>query len=343
MNFFDAAAGPTAWLTPSALSGLGEYALFRLINSWLGGQINDLGLAMMGRMMRFVAGIGLPFATAWILFHGYRIMAGAREPMMGLVVKGMKFALVFGIATTMGLGNIQLHGWFTEELDSAVHELVTGKTDQTTADAIDKNLAMLQVAMTAIDSVQLLEPNAAIEEEKKTAKHWATLGVAGPALMAGVMLLLWKFVIALWIGFAPLFIFGLMFEQTKPMFFQWLKYGIGTLFSMAVLSFVSNLVLELTLRVSAGLWIAKLANIPGLAGEGITSQAMTQGGVGLVLTLLIMTVPPVAAHFFGGQIGNALHYSAFDRSNQPGPLGQQPGSYDKTLHRGDDRTKKTLG
>jgi type IV secretion system protein VirB6 len=56
---------------------------------------------------------------------------------------------------------------------------------------------------------------------------------------------------------------------------------------------------------------------------------MQQGGIGLLLTVLIVSVPPMAAMFFQGTLGNFLTYSAFatQRGNAPGPQGQPPGSY----------------
>jgi len=40
-------------------------------------------------------------------------------------------------------------------------------------------------------------------------------------------------------------------------------------------------------------------------------QMTEQGGIGLILTMLIITVPPMAANFFQGTLGNFMHYSAF--------------------------------
>lgn len=327
MDLLSAASNVLSWLSPSIDSGIADYAIFRIVSGWLTNRIGDFGLALMGRTMGFVGGVGLCLVTLWLLFQGYQVLSGKlREPLMGLVVNGLKIALCFGIATTMAVGGVKLHDFLTTDMDEAVHEIVTGKKGKTTADSIDENLAYLQIAMTAIDGIQVLDGNTELAEEKRTAKFWAGLGAAGPALAAGVMLLLMKFVIAMWVGFGPLFIFALAFDATKGMFHRWLQYGLGTLFSMAMLSFVSNLILDLMIRVSATMWLAKLVNIPGMSTEGISSQAMQQGGLGIVLTMLILSVPPVAAHFFQGQVGNFMHYSAFGGQGTPGAQGQPPGS-----------------
>lgn len=317
MDLLTASSNLLSWLSSSIDSGIADYAIFRIVNSWLTGRIGDFGLALMGRMMGFVGGVGLCFVTLWFVIQSYQVLTGKlREPLMGLVVQGLRITLCFGIATTMAMGNLNLHRFFSTDMDQAIHELVTGEKGKTTADSIDKNLAYLQIALTAIDGVQVLDDNPELIEEKRTAKLMAGLGAAGPALSAGVMLLLMKFIIAMWVGFGPLFVFALAFDATKGMFHRWLQYGLGTLFSMAMLSFISGLILDLMIRVSTAMWVAKLLNIPGMSAEGISSQAMQQGGLGLVLTMLIISVPPVAAHFFQGQVGTFLHAAAFGGGGQ---------------------------
>ncbi|WP_213947920.1 hypothetical protein [Luteibacter sp. dw_328] len=71
------------------------------------------------------------------------------------------------------------------------------------------------------------------------------------------------------------------FDQTKDLFKRWLIYGIGTMFSMA-----------------------------------------------LLLSILIVSVPPMAAMFFQGTLGSALTYSVFQGAgSKPRPQGQPDGSW----------------
>jgi type IV secretion system protein VirB6 len=51
--------------------------------------------------------------------------------------------------------------------------------------------------------------------------------------------------------------------------------------------------------------------------------------MGLILTTLILTAPPMAAMFFQGTLGSFMAYSQIGGSGvgaQPGPQGQPPGS-----------------
>nr|WP_288359116.1 type IV secretion system protein [uncultured Pseudomonas sp.] len=117
-----------------------------------------------------------------------------------------------------------------------------------------------------------------------------------------------------------------MFEQTKDLFKKWLYYVLGTLFSMAMLSVVSAMVLKFTVKVAGPYWAMKL--IPLGNAEGLSSQALQQGGIGLLMTLLIVSVPPMAAALWQGSMASFMHFSAFSgAASAPGPQGQPPGSY----------------
>lgn len=46
-------------------------------------------------------------------------------------------------------------------------------------------------------------------------------------------------------------------------------------------------------------------------------MAMQQGGLGLILTVLIVTAPPMAASFFSGVLGQFSAYNQFSNPNIP--------------------------
>jgi type IV secretion system protein VirB6 len=77
------------------------------------------------------------------------------------------------------------------------------------------------------------------------------------------------------------------------------------------------------------MWGAKIVNnLLGNSTEGLSSVAMQQGGMGLLLTALIVSVPPMAAMFFQGTLGNFMSYSVFNGGNNSvGPNGQPPGAW----------------
>ncbi|CAD7744323.1 hypothetical protein LMG31887_42560 [Xanthomonas hydrangeae] len=250
----------------------------------------------------------------------------SRESAMAVMGKATKIVFIVMIATSLGTNGAPLHKTLTQNLDKELHQLFTDEEDTTSADAIDQNLALTQLALAAVDVVRI-DPESL--EQKRSAMLMAGVGASSPAMAAGAMLLLFKFTMAFLIGVGPIFVLALMFDATKDLFKKWLFYVIGTLFSMSMLSVVSAIVLKLSYKVAAALWAAKGINsLMGNDVEGLSSQAMQQGGIGLLLTTVIITIPTVAAALWQGSMGSFMAFSAFDRAgSSPGPQGQAPGSY----------------
>lgn len=313
------------------MSGIGDFAFFALIYRYLKEEIDTFGLELMGRMMVWASGIALVAVNLWIVWVGYRVLTGQyREPLAALVVRGLRVVVIVGAATGMSVFGADLHRFFTENLDQEVHELFTGQAGKTAAESIDENLAYMQLALGAIDAVQVLDGNEEARERKARALMFAGFGTGGPPMAAGAMLLMYQFFVAMFVGLGPLFILCLLFEQTRELFRKWLLYGIGTLFSMAMLSVVTAIAMKLAARVAVAMWVSRAVKmaIPGADVEGLSSLALQQGGIGLLLTTVIITVPPVAAVFFAGTMGSFMHYSAFSGvASAPGPQGQPPGAY----------------
>jgi type IV secretion system protein VirB6 len=315
-------------------TSIGDFVYFKLIYDYLNNEIETHGLELMQRMMTWASGMALVLVTLWILIQGFRMVTGqSREPIMQVVSNMAKIALIVAAATTMSIAGSNLHTFFTTDLSSSINTLFTG-SDQTAAELIDQNLAYTQIAMSAIDAVQLVQGDEEGRDAKARALMFAGFGSASPPMAAGAMLLLYQFTIAIFIGLGPLFILCLIFDQTKELFKKWLMYGIGTLFSMAVLAMVTSICLTMMTKIGAAVWSAKFVNsMMKIDSEGLSSQSMQQGGIGLLLTVLIVSVPPLAAMFFQGTMGNFLTYSAFGAGgNRLGPQGQPPGSHVPPAH-----------
>jgi type IV secretion system protein VirB6 len=298
------------------------FVYYVLIYNWLSDKINSFGMDLTHSLMSWASAVALVLVTLWIMIQGYRMITGqSRESLMAMVTNMTRIVVIVTAATTMGILGSDLHTLLTTELSTDINQLFTGN-DQTAAQTIDENLAWTQLALASIDAVQIEPGNEDLATTKSRALLMAGFGTASPPMAAGAMLLLYQFTLALFIGLGPLFILCLIFDQTKDLFRRWLLYGIGTVFSMAALSFVSSIVLQLTLRVSAALWTSNaINNLTGQGAEGLSSQALQQGGLGLLLTVLIISVPPLAANFFQGTMGAFYFNSAF---GQPGAARQGP-------------------
>ncbi|WP_425611812.1 type IV secretion system protein [Xanthomonas campestris] len=108
---------------------------------------------------------------------------------------------------------------------------------------------------------------------------------------------------------------------------------------MSVLAVMTSIALDMVTKVSMAFWGSSL--LGSVLGQdfasGINSQALQQGGMGLILTTLILTAPPMAAMFFQGTLGAFTPYAAMGAAtgasgaaSRPGPQGQPPGSYGYT-------------
>ncbi|MBV6792478.1 type IV secretion system protein [Xanthomonas campestris pv. daturae] len=313
------------WYQPLADANLGDFVLFKLVNDYFNSEIQDFGMDLMKRAMRWVSAIALTVTTLWILILGYRIATGqSRESAMATMIKAGKVALIISFASALGANGAMLHQSMTQNLDKEIHTLFTGK-ESTAADAIDENLAYTQIALATLDAVRVESTEPEMLEKKGRAMLMAGFGTASPPMAAGAMLLLFKFTMAFLIGIGPIFILALVFDQTKDLFKKWLFYVIGTLFSMSMLSVVTAMVLKFTAKVAAAYWAVKF--IPFGNAEGLSSQALQQGGIGLIMTMLIITVPTIAAALWQGNMGTFLTYTAFNNAASPGPQGQPAGSY----------------
>jgi len=315
------------------MNNLGDYAYYVLVYNYLQHQIGLFQQNVLGSAMAWASAVALVLVTMWIMIQGYRMITGqSRESMMALVLNAARITIIVTAASSASIFSQPLQNFFAADgsgsLGADISGLVSGESSPVAQ--IDRNMAATQLTLAAIDVVQVPPGDTENAQTKARAMLLAGFGAASPPMAAGAMLLLYQFTIALFIGLAPLFILCLIFEQTKELFRKWLLYGIGTLFSIATLCVVCSIVLKLTVNVAAALWAADLINhFTGSGAEGFSSRALEQGGIGLLLTVLIVSVPPLSAQFFQGTVGNFLTYSAFGMgsASRIGPQGQPPGSY----------------
>lgn len=313
-----------------------NFVFYALVFEYINNSITNFMTQLTNNVMTLAGGVALVLVTIWIMIQGYRIVTGqSREPMMGFVVNSMRVVFIVSTATTLGVFGSNLHDLFTGALQTDLNQLFTGSTS-TFEQTVDQNLAYTAAAEAAIDAVQTAPGDEANVAAKSRAADFAIFGTSSPPMAAGAMMLMYNLALALFIGLGPIFILCLLFEQTKPLFQKWLLYGIGTLFSMAMLSFVSGIVLSVTLKAATALWTSSVINgLVGATSEGLTTQSMEQGGIGLLMTMLIISAPPMAANFFSGTLGNFSAYSTFGggagaggaAALRPGPQGQPVGSY----------------
>ena len=83
---------------------------------------------------------------------------------------------------------------------------------------------------------------------------------------------------------------------------------------MAVLVFMVSVATKLVAITAAAMVTAYMLS-SGLGGfgfgGGLNSAAIQQGGVGLLMSVLMVTTPPMAAMFFNGTLGQFVANSSF--------------------------------
>jgi type IV secretion system protein VirB6 len=309
------------WLNFQA-SSLPSMVFFSEINDFLDDEIAEFAGNLLGRVARVVGSAALSVMTLWILYQGYRIVTGrSREPMMALVASSLRAILIVGIAIGAAAGSGSTYRVMTNGLNEVVRATMTGHDDEGSYADVDKTLAILQVALEVIDGVDTGN-DVITDKDKDRALTLTGVGLGAPAIMAATALLLNKIAMALIIGLGPIFILCLLFDQTRQLFHKWLYFGIGTIFSMAFLTVMVTLALDMVIAVGMAFWLPSVWLSSDT--ESLTSMAMQQGGMGAILTMLIISAPPMAAVFFNGMMGQFSSYNAMSGQASPPGSGIPP-------------------
>ena len=122
----------------------------------------------------------------------------------------------------------------------------------------------------------------------------------------------------------------LLFKQTTQLFWKWLYYGLSTMFATAMLAVVSDIAMDLVENISGALFVSDLfTNLLGSAAlsgntAGIMQASMQQLGLGLILSTLLISTPPMAAQFFNGVMGNFNPISSMQNFLPATALGGAP-------------------
>ncbi|TKR30619.1 type IV secretion system protein [Luteimonas gilva] len=283
------------------------YVFYRELYGHLDGMVKQFGLDLFGRMLAWISAAATMLLTLWLLIEGYRILIGhSQRSMTAFVTDMLQAVMIATLATGSALGGSTLYDWVGHDFGQMVHHVLTGQ-DGDVFEGIDRTLGYMQLAFGFIDEIQT-GANEALEDDKLRNLSLVALGMGGPAIVAGALLLMYKVMLALCLGFAPLFVLCLLFPQTKTLFWNWLNYLVGTLFALSVLHVMAAIATDMICAVAVTFWTGKLT---GATVEGVNSLAMQQGGLGLLLTTLIMGAPAIAAKFFKGLLGNFNPYSVF--------------------------------
>lgn len=210
---------------------------------------------------------------------------------------------------------------FIEGLQSVVTAAIAGSDKyQNPEKMVDTVMLSMQVMSNSLETYLPAEKTGGNETLTTGLLFVTGIGAALPALISGGLLLLNKIALYLCVMFAPLCLVAYIFEQTRFMFMAWAKFTVTTLFSLALITVVTVIAMKVVLFVAAALILVEITG----GGADLKSIATAQGGVGMLLTTLILGAPPLITNFFSGQVAAAFSGfnqvgNAADGKNPAGP------------------------
>lgn len=310
------------FLSESMFSNLHDYVL---------GMVQDFGYAGMGRLFQVTITIGTACLTLWFMWEGWRMVSGqSRESFMGFLNRA--FVVIIVVASAQGFA-LSGHSMMqtVRDMQNIVAQAITGNEYTSPDKMVGKVLTYMLTLQSILQIYQgSVSPGGA--DFSNTLTFITGAGQAVPALLAGGLSLLNEVALNLSFVFGPLFILCYISVRTRFLFVNWVKFTVTTLFSMAVLSVVTVIALKAIIMMAAMLIGMNVSSaVAGAAASalgsdsllgslleaGSTSPSLTDiatvtGGVGMLLTTLILGVPPLVVNFFSGGVGAAFNaYNAF--------------------------------
>ena len=267
----------------------------------------------------------MSMVTVWLMFEGYRILNGqSREPLNMFLWRGAKMVVIITVASWIMNNPTGLRDWISEHIKNPIASVIVGGEYASPEAMVDSSLLLMHLIMGAFGSLQAATSN---DNGSAFSNFIMASGVAqgAPAVVAGALLLLNEIALSLAILTAPAFILCLLYDPTKQYFQGWLKFFLGSLLTMAVLSVMVTIGLKVMLvyatKVLGEYGVG--AAVAGSASQdrpGIAQITIMQGGLGLMMSTLMITAPLLVGNLIGSSLGfNA--YSPFGNGDAKGKDG----------------------
>lgn len=312
------------------INGLGELGVYLSIRNYIYARIEYLMEQILSQNLTIVLTIIVALLTLWVMVQGFLIATGrSQEGLKGFAFSlGKTYFIVLMSLAVASTSQFALRTLTDTLADSISHIMrgdskagaacLTKSSDSFVGCKIDQNLTMTQSIMGVMNKIDTAEHQGLIDQVNQ-AKWFAGVGSAGPGVVAGTMLIVFRIAMALFVGFAPIFILCLLFKKTAPLFQKWLYYGLATLFSGVMLGVMADIAMDLVSNIGTSLFLSKKA-VYFLTGEsvlGISDAAAQQLGLGLILSTILVIVPPMAGAWFNGVMGSFSGYNPIERWNSP--------------------------
>lgn len=319
------------------LNDVADFALYSTIRNYIYARIELLMEQILSNNLTLALTIVTSLFTLWIMIQGFLIITGrSQEGLKGFLFNLGKSYVIILMALGVSSSSAFALRTLTETLNNGISQIMMGSDSSgskclltTTSDIlgckIDKNLSITQGVMGFMNQIDTAD-DPILEEKVDKAKMFAGIGTAGPGIVAGTMLILYRLAMALFIGFSPIFILCLLFKKTTPLFSKWLYYGLATIFSSIMLAVMADISADLVEMMATSLFVSKglLEFVTGQGVSGVAQAATQQLGLGLILSTLLITAPPMAGMWFNGVMGNYSGWNAMSGWNNNSPQSAPP-------------------
>ena len=284
----------------------------------------------------------MSMVTVWLMFEGYRILNGqSREPLNMFLWRGAKMVVIITVASWIMNNPTGLRDWISEHIKNPIASVIVGGEYASPEAMVDSSLLLMHLIMGAFGSLQAATSN---DNGSAFSNFIMASGVAqgAPAVVAGALLLN-EIALSLAILTAPAFILCLLYDPTKQYFQGWLKFFLGSLLTMAVLSVMVTIGLKVMLVYATkvlgeyGVGVA----VAGSASQdrpGIAQITIMQGGLGLMMSTLMITAPLLVGNLIGSSLGFNT-YNPLQGGNSPRNSDGSPRVH-QDRKQGDDGTVK---
>lgn len=299
-----------------------DLLLYSSIRDYIYARITFFTEQVLSQNLTLALTVIIGLLTVWVMIQGFLIVTGrSQEGIKGFVFNLGKTYFIVAMALGVAAGGKFGVRTLTDTLSDGISQIMTGNSDVgskcLTQDAqviigckIDMNLTATQSMMGMLDGIDTADSDY-LENKISEARWFAGIGTAGPAIVAGTMLIMFRIAIALFIGFAPIFILCLLFKKTAPLFQKWLYYGLATIFSSVMLGVMADIAMDLVSNIAITDAVTRIASILGGGNlSGIMQTVTQQLGLGLVLSTLLIVVPPMAGAWFSGMMASYTGYNA---------------------------------
>jgi type IV secretion system protein VirB6 len=298
------------------------YFFFSLISRYIDREFFLLSETINENLARGILPAIIVFVTIHFMFSGMRIAMGdSTVNMRELLFRTLKITAMVSIISTSMFYSTTLQNTILGVRTDITNAFHTG-AGANIYEQIDKSLDNMAMGIAVVDGIST-GSDVGLSESKGRALTLSLIGQASPPMIGGLLLLINEIGLRIAIMLAPLFLTAFMFKRTEDMFYTWLRFMVGSMFSLGVFSMAVAIMSDLTVKfglaitaIKAAMYAASAfgidANLPQL------NESVMQAGFGVVMSVMLMVVPFIVNKFFGSDMGGHI-YNAFSYAGGASP------------------------